>query len=145
MERSKSHLLSIPLIINKKCSDWFQICSFYVCSCSKEKPDRREKQEIQVSIVNSVYFSLCAFLVSFRICKKRLSFSFLSRFVAKLNSTQDLNCSNLEVVHYEPLTSNWAVEYWIVSNETNTDVCMYTWKIYFYTDLVTLLYMDEVR
>ena len=32
-----------------------------------------------------------------------------------------------------------------VSNEINTDVRMYTRRIYFYVDVVTLLYMDEVR
>ena len=42
------------------------------------------------------------------------------------------------------------VEYWIVSNETNTDVRMYNfinhmWKVLEYVDEVTLLYNLEVR
>ena len=32
-----------------------------------------------------------------------------------------------------------------VSNETNTDVCMYTWRIYSSRDLDTLLYKVEVK
>ena len=37
------------------------------------------------------------------------------------------------------------VEYWIDSNETNTDAHMYIWRIYSYLDVVALLYVDEVR
>ena len=33
----------------------------------------------------------------------------------------------------------------VVSNETNEDVRMYTWRYLFLVDVVTLLYMDEVR
>ena len=37
------------------------------------------------------------------------------------------------------------VEYWIVSNETNTDVCMYTCRIYSIIDVASLLYNWKLK